>query len=86
MNYTINYRIISIHYNDKKRTTLATIVCEDTGEIFYGKAHRRKEDALDISLGANLAVARAVRKMVIDDLAFSEKAIKDNGWEFNFNC
>lgn len=79
MTYSNNYSIISINYKKKKRTTTARIMCEDTGEIFEGRAHRHYEDEMDIALATNLAVARAVKKMVLTNLQDDEKTIIDLG-------
>lgn len=85
MTHSTNYSIISINYNEKKRTTTARIVCEDTGEIFEGRAHRYPEDNMNIALGTNLAVARAVRKMVNTALNDEITYIKQCGNDFQFN-
>ena len=86
MKYSVNYRILSINYSEKTRVTTVTIVNEDTGEIFYGRAHRLKYDELNISLGTNLALARAVKKLVLTDLADEERTIKNEEWSMLFNC
>ena len=75
MTYSNNYSIISINYKENKRTTTARIVCEDTGEIFEGRAHRHPEDEMDIALATNLAVARAVKKMLLTNLRDDENMI-----------
>lgn len=79
MTYSNNYSIISINYKEKKRTTTARIMCEDTGEVFEGRAHRHPEDEMDIALATNLAVARAVKKMVLANLQDDENMIIDLG-------
>lgn len=86
MNYSANYRILSINYSEKKRLTKVTIVNEDTGEVFTGRAHRLKYDPLNISLGTNLALARAVKKLVLTDLADEERIVKEEEWSMLFNC
>ena len=78
MQYSINYRILSINYSDKTRVTKVTILHEDTGEIFSGRAHRLKYDSLDISLGTSLALTRAIKKLVLTDLADEENTIKND--------
>ena len=85
MNYSVNYSLISVTYNEKKRLTSARIVCEDTGEIFEGRAHRYPEDDMNIALGTNLAVARAVRKMVNTALNDEVSYIKEWGIDFQFH-
>lgn len=86
MNYSVNYRIISIHYSEKTRVTEVTIFNEDTGEIFKGRAHRLRYDPLNIALGTNLALARAVKKLVLTDLADEERIVKEEEWSMLFNC
>ena len=84
MTYKLHYHIISINYNDDTRVTRVGILNESTGEVFYGEAHRNPKDGLDISVGTNLAVCRAVRKAVLQDLADDKNSIIENGASFDF--
>lgn len=83
MQHISNYDLISIHYDARKRLTTAIIVCEDTGECFKGRAHHRKGDEFDIKMGSRIAVARAVKKMLMTDVEDDIQCIKD-GYCFNF--
>lgn len=64
MKFTANYHILDISYEDISRVTTVRIVCEDTGEVFEGNAIRNPKDGMDIRLGANIALTRAVKEMV----------------------
>lgn len=76
MTYNLNYSIIKIEYNGKE--TRATICNEETGEIFEGVArHNVQQDDCDIRMGANIALTRAIRQMVLTDLHDWKGAILD---------
>ena len=75
MNYTINYDIHSIRYDG--HTTRVIIVNHDTGEVFTGTARRHPSDRTDIRIGANLALSRAIRKMMDTDMHDWQIAIED---------
>ena len=84
MNYKLNYHILSVNYNADTRTTVVRIVCEDTGEIFEGRARRNPADSMSIEVGTNLATLRAVRKAVLEDLSFAKSNILLWGNHLNF--
>ena len=84
MNYSLNYNILSINYNERTRVTSVQIVCEDTGEIFEGHARRNPSDKMNIALAVNLSTMRAVRKAMLEDLRFAEQHILEYGSEFSF--
>ena len=85
MNYSINYSIVSVSYEEATRTTTVIIVNEDSGETFYGEARRNPKDKMNIALATNLATARAVHEAVTTDLQDSEESIIEYGDELGFN-
>lgn len=86
MQFIANYHIVSINYREKTRVTKVEIVCEDTGEIFIGKAHRNKADKPNIQLGANLALARAIKKMVSTACDDEINTVKFYGSSLQCDC
>ena len=68
MQYTNNFSIISIKYDEHTRDTTVRIVCEDTGEIFDGIATRNPHDEMNIMIGANVALMRAIHTMIVTNI------------------
>lgn len=85
MQFTTNYAIRSINYNEETHLTTVEILCEDTGEIFTGWALRNNEDVLDIKVGANIALARAVREMINTNIKDDIRNIDSYGGTFDFD-
>lgn len=76
MTYNLNYSIIKIEYSHN--VTRATICNDETGEVFEGVArHNVQKDECDIRMGANIALTRAIRKMMLMDLHDWKGAILD---------
>ena len=79
MRYEFNYEINQIHCDGKK--TRVVIVNSDTGEVFYGDARLNPADTFNIRIGANVALSRAITKMVTTDMQDWQVAIEDGcGW------
>lgn len=68
MQYTNNFSIISIKYDNDTRNTVVRIMCEDTGEIFDGISTRNPHDEMNIMIGANVALMRAIHTMVVTNI------------------
>lgn len=87
MQYTNNYHIISINYSDTTRVTTVRIMCEDTGEIFDGIATRNPHDDMDIMVGANVALMRAIHTMVVANLKDDMSRFVEYGYlPLDYHC
>ena len=62
MKLTLNYSILAISYRRASRKTEVAIVNDDTGEIFVGTARRHPDDEMNMHLGTDLALNRALQK------------------------
>ena len=61
---TIPYRLVAFDYDDRERTSRITISDPNTGEIFFGTARRNPNDAFNLEIGYNIALDRALAKLV----------------------
>ena len=86
MQFIANYSIISINYREKTRVTKVQIVCEDTCEVFIGTARRHKDDKMNIQLGTNLALARAVKNMVSTMCDDEINTVQFYGSSLQYDC
>ena len=75
MKFNLHYSIYSVSYLEKSRKTLVAIINDSTGEIFVGTARKHPDDELNLQLGIDLALNRALQKATLTALKDEEVEI-----------
>ena len=75
MKSILNYSIFAISYHHASRETSVAIINDDTGEIFVGTARKHPADEMNMHLGTDLALNRALQEATLVALKDEEREL-----------